>query len=270
MTTMLLLIDGLRPDAISPDRTPRLAALAAEGTTALTARCPLPSLTLPVHVSLFTGVPASEHGITSNVWRPEARRFRGLFDLVAAAGGTTASFYDWEPLRDLGAPGSLHHGFFRAVNRRADGDDIVADAVVAHLTNGCADFVFVYLGTVDETGHDHGWMSEPYLDQSTRVDAAVGRIVDALPEDAHLVVTADHGGHGLHHGEGVEEDRRVPMIFRGPRFRSPGIVEEPATTLDLTPTLGHLLGLPPEPAWTGRPLDVFSTAPRKTEEGRNP
>lgn len=270
MTTLLLLIDGLRPDAITPAHSPRLAGLAVAGTNAVAARCCLPSLTLPVLVGLFTGVPATEHGVVSNIWRPRARRFRGLFDLVAISGGSTASFYNWEPLRDLGAPGSLHHGFFRAVNRSPGGDDIIAGAVVEHLGNGSADFIFAYLGTLDETGHDHGWMSEPYLRQLGRVDSAVGRIIDALPTEAHLVVTADHGGHGIHHAAGTEADRRIPMIFRGPRFRSAGSLTSRATTLDLAPTIGHLLGLPSEPGWTGRRLDVFSTERRKTEKRRKP
>ncbi|HET9222764.1 MAG TPA: alkaline phosphatase family protein, partial [Roseiflexaceae bacterium] len=107
MTVVLVLIDGLRPDAIDAARTPRLAGLRERGAATMRASSVMPSITLPCHTSIFHSVPPTRHGITSNEWQPMARPLPGLFDLAHAASKRCAFFYNWEQLRDIGRPGSL-------------------------------------------------------------------------------------------------------------------------------------------------------------------
>ena len=63
MTVVLILIDGLRPDAIDAARSP--AARPARPRRRDNARqSVMPSVTLPCHTSIFHSVPPARHGIT--------------------------------------------------------------------------------------------------------------------------------------------------------------------------------------------------------------
>ncbi|WP_431312400.1 alkaline phosphatase family protein [Sphingomonas natans] len=64
---LLISLDGLRPGDVTAQRTPRLAALAREGTHAKGVTGVLPTLTYPSHTTLVTGVSPAEHGIANNL-----------------------------------------------------------------------------------------------------------------------------------------------------------------------------------------------------------
>ncbi len=66
MRAILILLDGLRPDLVTPDRMPRLAALAAAGTRFAHARSVFPSETRVATPSLLTGCRPAAHGLTAN------------------------------------------------------------------------------------------------------------------------------------------------------------------------------------------------------------
>jgi arylsulfatase A-like enzyme len=86
------------------------------------------------------------------------------------------------------------------------------------------------------------------------VDAQIGVLVGELKraklwERTAIVITADHGEsfgeHGAtNHGANIHEElTRVPMIIRVPGAR-PRVVKEPASGIDVTPTVLDILGLP--------------------------
>jgi arylsulfatase A-like enzyme len=53
--------------------------------------------------------------------------------------------------------------------------------------------VYAYYSGVDEVAHAHGLESAHYPAELTATDRLVGEVLDALPDDVALVVTADHG-----------------------------------------------------------------------------
>lgn len=249
---VLILIDGLRPDAIAPADCPNLKRLIARGAATLQASSVMPSMTLPCHTSIFHSVPPTRHGISSNIWTPMARPLPGLFEHAKAAGKRCAFLYNWEELRDLGRPGSLDFAFFRNSAYQHDGDDIIAAEAARALPPGGHDFAFVYLGTVDTAGHYYGWMSAGYMAQIATVDRALGAIVAALPADTTYLVQSDHGGHERNHGTDVPEDMTIPWLVAGPGIRAGHTIAAPVSLLDTAPTLARLLGLGPHPEWEGR------------------
>ena len=111
---VLFLVDGMRPDGLQQADTPVMDGLIASGAHTLAGRTVMPSITLPCTTSLFLAVPPERHGITTNTWVSPERPVAGLIDAVHQAGGRTASFYNWEQLRDLSRPGSLAASFFLA------------------------------------------------------------------------------------------------------------------------------------------------------------
>jgi predicted AlkP superfamily pyrophosphatase or phosphodiesterase len=55
------------------------------------------------------------------------------------------------------------------------------------------DFAFIYVGTVDTSGHDHGWMSERYLKQLEHVDGLLGGFFNTLPTEYTTILHSDRG-----------------------------------------------------------------------------
>lgn len=261
MTVLFFMLDGLRPDAIAPGRTPTIAGLAVGGASTLRARSVMPSITLPCHMSLFHSVPPQRHGITDNVFIPMARPVPGLVEAASRAGKRCGFFYNWEELRDLTRPGHLAHAFFVNASHLFDGDDAVADEASRVLSRGALDFAFVYFGTIDTAGHAFGWMSEQYLQQTARVDALVSRVLAAAGPGASFVLQADHGGHERTHGTEWDEDMLIPWIASGPSVRPGHTIESGIGLMDTAPTLARMLGIAPHAAWEGHIVEeIFHDA----------
>lgn len=256
---IFVMIDGLRPDALSAADCSALNAFRIRGAATLAARSIMPSITLPCHMSIFHSVPPTRHGVTTNVYQPMARPLPGLIDHAKVHQKKCSAIYNWEPLRDVGRPETLEYSWYRNVSYQADGDDLVTDAAIQHLNASKPDFAFVYLGTVDTAGHHYGWMSEGYLQQAERVDRNFARLLAALPETAHVLVHADHGGHDRSHGTDSPEDMTIPWMVCGPRIAQGHTIQAAVSLLDTAPTLANLLGIPAHREWEGCCVDeVFA------------
>ena len=254
--TILVMIDGVRPDALLLSNCPNLDHLRTHGASTLQASSVMPSITLPCHATIFHSVPPARHGITTNTWTPMARPVPGLVDIARNAGLRSAFFHNWEPLRDLNMPGNLAFSYFRD-NCYTDphGDQVIADEAVRYIHTDRPDFAFVYFGTVDVAGHNYGWMSSRYLEQLSRVDGSLGTLLGALPTDYAVFVNSDHGGHERSHGADIPEDMTVPWIAAGPGIRQGLEIQLPVSLLDTAPTIARLLGLKPHTDWEGRCID---------------
>lgn len=257
---VFVMIDGVRPDAIAASDCPTLTAMQAEGAWTMQATSVMPSITLPCHMSIFHSVPPTRHGITTNEWVPMARPLPGLFDLAHAAGRRCASFYNWEPLRNLSRPESLDFAFYcDAYQRLPDADTVIATEAVRHMTNDRPDFGFVYFGTVDIAGHVAGWMSDAYLAQLARVDGALGLLMAGLPPDTSYLVHSDHGGHERTHGNDIPEDMTIPWLVKGPSIRRGHQIQQAVNLIDTAPTLAKLLRLTPHRDWEGMCINEIFT-----------
>ncbi len=253
MIVMLTVIDGLRPDAIAAADCPNLKALLQRSAYTLHARTVLPCITLPCHMSMFHGVPPTRHGVTSNDWQPMARPLPGLVDVAKPAGKRCAFFTSWEPLRDLSRPGALFYSVYVDNLIDLDADLRVAEAAAKAIQTNPIDFAFVYLGVVDNVGHDFGWMSDAYLAEVAKADRALGILLDALSDREHaLLLQADHGGHERFHGLDIPEDMEIPWMVSGMGIRRGYEIPSPVTILDTAPTLARLLGVTPHAQWEGR------------------
>lgn len=253
---VLFVVDGMRPDGLLQADTPTLDRLMATGATTLRARAVMPSVTLPCHMSLFLGVDPRRHGITTNTWTPQARPVPGLFGVLRSAGRVSASFYNWEQLRDLSRPGSLDAAFFLDNCHYAEGtgDLKLAELASRWLRENPADFAFVYLGYTDIAGHDHGWMTAPYLRAIANADLCIGLVLEALPRDTVVIVTSDHGGHEQTHGTDMDQDMIIPLILSEPGMPSGVTIERTVGLIDAAPTIARLFGIEGPDDWSGEPL----------------
>jgi predicted AlkP superfamily pyrophosphatase or phosphodiesterase len=90
MTVILVIVDGLRPDAIHRVHSPHFDELMRNGAISLTARSVNPSVTLPAHMTAFHSVPPERHGVLDNTDRPLRHLGPGLFEQVHAESDSAA------------------------------------------------------------------------------------------------------------------------------------------------------------------------------------
>jgi predicted AlkP superfamily pyrophosphatase or phosphodiesterase len=253
MTTILVSIDGVRPDALVAANCPHINGLRQCGSWTFKARSVMPSITLPCHMSTFHSVPPSRHGITTNDWQPMARPLPGLVEQANAANRKAAFFYNWDPLRNLCTPLQLHFSYFRnnTYSDLENGDKVIAAEAVRYLASDNPDFAFVYLSTADTAGHMYNWMSDGYLQQVERVDAAFGVLLEGIPTGFTLLVHSDHGGHERTHGTDSPEDMLIPWLIMGPGIRQGHEIEAAVSLLDTAPTLAAIMDIPAHRDWEG-------------------
>ncbi len=253
---LLVMIDGLRPDAIAAVGCTTLTDLQRRGASTLKARSVMPSVTLPCHMSIFHSVPPTRHGVVTNDWMPMARPIPGLVEQAHAEGLHTAFFYNWEQLRNLSLPGRLNYSYFRKTVRLfPHGDDTTVDVALDYISAEQPDFSFVYLGTTDEMGHVTGWMADGYLKQVAHVDVQLGRLLAGIGDEYTVLVQADHGGHDRSHGTEMDEDMNIPWIIAGPGIRQGHTISRPVSLIDTAPTLARVLGVPVAEDWEGTCVD---------------
>lgn len=252
---LLILVDGMRPDALEACGHPFIERLKSESASTLEATTVMPSVTLPCHMSLFHSVPPQRHGIIDNVYTPQVRPIAGLFEQLQQHGKTGGMFYNWEQLRDVSRPGSLAHSCFISGTAYTyeETNDMLTNEAIVYISEHRPDFVFFYLGNVDEVGHRHGWMSEAYIQSVHESWASIERIVSGLPQDYAVIVTADHGGHDRTHGTDLPEDMTVPLLIRS-RFTTPASPIRKANIIDIAPTITAIIGIPANSDWEGRSL----------------
>jgi predicted AlkP superfamily pyrophosphatase or phosphodiesterase len=254
---VLIVADGLRPDAINCVPTPCIDDLRAEGSSCWHAITVRPSGTLTCHASMFFSVPHAMHGVEGERWPSPRFAVPGIADLVIERGGTVDLFYSWAPLRQItvGESRQARHHYQTVVD--PDDDLALAADASARIGTGRATLTFVYLQTPDLIGHDQGWMSAPYLDCVRTIDRAVGMIVDAAiagEEDTAVLFLADHGGVGRGHTVECTEVITIPWLVAGPGVRRGHRIAGPVGIMDTAPTIARLLGIAPPPDWQGKAI----------------
>ena len=221
--TVLISIDGFRPDYLGRGVTPNLSRLAAEGVSA--GMLPsFPSKTFPNHWTLVTGLRPDRTGIVANTMEDPARpgeTFTMTTDdpfwwnaaepiLVTAekAGIRTAAMFwpgasvGWGGTRATAWPhevtGGTRPSDWWPYGEAVSGAGRVR-AVLDWMRRPAAirpRFVTLYFDTVDTAGHQFGPDDPRTTAAIADVDARIGELVAGLAQlgqPADLVIVADHG-----------------------------------------------------------------------------
>lgn len=221
--TILVSIDGFRPDYLHQGNSPRLDALAATGTSAAM-RPSFPSKTFPNHWTLVTGDRPDTHGITANNMEDPARpgeKFTMATDdpfwwntaspiwVDAEKQGVRTATMFW-PGSNVGWGGTKAKDWPYAItgdtrpedwqqfNQVVSGTQRV-NAILDYVRRPAPirpQFLTLYFDTVDTAGHDHG-PSAPETAEAVRdVDGYIGMLVDglaAMGQPVNLIIVSDHG-----------------------------------------------------------------------------
>ena len=251
---ILISIDGMRPDGLKACGNPYLKELEEMCSYTYNASSMTPSVTFPCHFSMTHSVTPQRHGILSNTYVPQVRPVKGIFEKVSAAGGVSAMFYGWEPLRDIALPGSLKFSTYINAYALESSDTVLTDEAEKLILNHKPDFVFLYMVETDEKGgHDNGWMSDEYLRRINIAISNVKRMIDNFGDEYSVIIMADHGGHDRSHGSNLPDDMIIPLFFYGPNF-APGEIIDNTSLLDIAPTIADIMGIQSDSDWEGKSL----------------
>jgi predicted AlkP superfamily pyrophosphatase or phosphodiesterase len=260
---VLVVLDGLRPDAVDAFDLTHVADLAARGAATFTACTVTPSVTAAAMASLFTGVAPARHGVVSD--RFHVPRRHGPIDplprVLAAAGFASSVF--------IGSVPRLYAGLARQIARQLGVERAVcsgetARAIVATARATLAEqrrgLIVMHWPDADRAGHEHGWMSRAYEAGARAMDAALGDLVSALSRDDDVgtlvIALADHGGGGAvvnDHDSTHPADQTIPIILAGAGVEA-GPLADAVTLLDVPPTVLWALGVACPSTYEGRAL----------------
>jgi arylsulfatase A-like enzyme len=258
---VVISLDGARPDGIRQAPSPNIEALAARGAVAWQASTVYPSVTLPAHASMLTGLDISEHGLSDNdsIYPCPVITAPTFVTQAGEAGYRTAMVVGKEKLCRFHQSEAVDYTFAR------EGDRSVVDRAL-ELLNGGYEVLFLQFPNPDYFGHSTSWMSATYLSEMRNTDRQVGRVLAALDElnlmdETLVILTADHGGHDMEHGQNIPEDMTIPWIIAGPGVVAGTELGDDIRVTDTAITVLWALGLPlPENAG-GRPvIEAFGAA----------
>jgi hypothetical protein len=263
----VLLVDGLGHQLIARAApvAPGLADLAAgraHGATARVITAGFPSTTPTSLASLGTGAPPGAHGLVGFSLRvPESGRLLNHLDW-----GDDPDPLRWQPLPTLfqraEAAGVPAHVVSRPAfagtgltvaayrgGRYAGAEDVdgLADRMLALIREATRPtLVYGYHPDLDKAGHQYGLNSPQWMAAAAEVDRLLGLLVDGLPPEAALMVTADHGQVDVPPGHrfDIDGDDRLRAGVRAvagePRMRM--VYTEPGAAADVLAAWREVLG----------------------------
>ncbi len=254
---IVVVIDGCRLDRFREAEKPYLEKMMEGGTVYESVETVYPARTVVCFSSMLTGAAPAAHGITSNLVLKLGLKVESVFDV----------------LRRAGKRGRLV-GIAHLID--AFGDDVASVTSVAHndkidqnliaaargeMETHDPELLVLQLLAVDQNGHVRGTAYPEYGERIEITDRLIEGFMAwcedrGYLEDAAVILMADHGqGRGIGaHGHLSEGERFVPFAMWGSGVAGGRVVEEPASILDLAPTICYLLGVKPPKGSTGRVL----------------
>ncbi len=263
----ILSFDQAGPADIANAEMPFYKRLAAEGAHTWEAYTIVPSITLPSHVSMLTGVGIQKHQVLWNDWdvtKPPLA-VPTIFRFAKEQGLGTAMIVSKSKFNTLGLSGFLD-AYVTPEDYRSAG---IAAAFVELLKTQRPNLCFIHFGDPDRAGHAFGVTSPEKKQALAECDAALRTVVEAvnaagIGESSVFILTADHGGHDVvnkegktvgTHGSADKVDVTIPWIVWGKGVKPGFTITRPVMIYDTAATALWVLGLPvPESFW-GRPVE---------------
>lgn len=270
----IISFDQAAPSNIAAAEMPLFKAMAAEGAHTWEAFTIVPSLTLPSHTSMLTGVGVQKHQVSWNEFdATKPLTVPTIFQLAKARGLRTAMVASKSKFKTFEQAGGLDT-FVIPEDYLCKGIAAAAAEVVKKETPA---LFFIHFGDPDFTGHKYGVNSPEKMKALAECDAALRVIRDAIAaagiaDSSVIILTADHGGHDRTpaeladmerrgilpqigtHGDARSDDVIIPWVVWGKGVKPGATITAPVLQYDTAATALWLLGIPlPESLW-GRPI----------------
>ncbi len=259
--------DQASPAGIAKADMPVFKEMATKGAHTWEAYTIVPSLTLPSHTSMLTGVGIQKHQIDWNTYQPEKGQVKvpTIFGLAKEKGLSTAMFVAKEKFQHLNLPGTVDVFVYPK-------DDESCGSVARHFAEQVVtlkpNLCFVHFGDPDVKGHEFGIDSPQKMQAYADTDKALKVLRDAvaqagIADSSVFILTADHGCHDIKdangitrgtHGSSSTDDVTIPWVAWGKGVKEGKTITAPVLQYDTAATALWLLGVPiPEGFW-GRPV----------------
>lgn len=277
---LVITLDTTRPDHLapyagtaSPFETPNLGRLASQGVLFERALATAP-VTLPTHVSMFTGLDPPRHGVRNNGTHYLSSDQLTLAEVLQDRGFVTAAFVSAAVLDrryGLDQGFSLYDDDLSAGSprkARLNAERPAAQTVQAarrwlDQIDGAERF-FLWLHLFDPhapyeppSPWRERFRDRPYDGEIAAMDAAIGSLLEhprlANRQDHVVVVIGDHGESLGEHGESThamliyDATLRIPWLMRLPVGGDGRRIAQSVSQIDLFPTLVELLLDDPPP-----------------------
>ncbi len=271
----IISLDGAKPAVIAESEAPTLKKIAAEGAVTWQASTIFPSITLPSHTSMLTGVGPDKHKILWNGYTPIKGfvKVPTVFSLLRAAdpNAVSAMFVGKMKFRHLWLKGSLDVFDFggpqsaapiaggQEVEKDKKPSQMVAKQAVAWLKENKPRLAFIHFADIDTAGHKDGWGSPQQKEALKVTDQALWQVWQAIKDagiadSSVMLVSADHGGHDKTHGLDIPDDMIIPWVAWGKGVKKNFTITDKVTTYDTAATALWLLDVPLPTEFDGKPV----------------
>ncbi len=253
---VLITIDTLRADHLgcygykSPT-SPNLDRFAKEAQLFLNAYTAVP-LTLPSHATMLTGLYPEHHGIRDNAHFPLPKS-EMVQQTLKRAGYHTYAIVSAAPLSagfGLNRGFDIYHDEFDGAERKADE---TTNFALQQLKDSKAPY-FLWVHYFDphteyeppET-YRKKFPQSPYDGEIAFVDAQISKLLQAVGQNAAVIIAADHGESLGEHEESTHAvfvynaTLHVPLLVRVPGVK-PAVRKDPVSLADIGPTILELAG----------------------------
>jgi predicted AlkP superfamily pyrophosphatase or phosphodiesterase len=216
----------------------------------------LPSVSRPMYETIHTGLPASEHGIVSNLVVRRSTQPNIFLAAIEAGKKTAAAAYYWyselynrspfDRIEDREVDDSslpIQHGRFYTQDDYPDVELFATSMMLARKYN--PDYLLVHPMGMDNMGEKYGAGSGEYQRQAVRQDMWLAAFIPEWLEKGYIIlVTGDHGMSAFgHHGGTTPDVREVPLYLMGKNLVGKGETNEVVSQLQIAPTICRLLDI---------------------------
>jgi arylsulfatase A-like enzyme/Flp pilus assembly protein TadD len=253
---VLITIDTLRADHLGcygykSSTSPNLDLFAKQGVLFQNAFTAVP-LTLPSHATMLTGLYPQHHGIRDNAHFPLTKS-EMVQQTLKRYGYSTNAIVSGAPLASgfgLNRGFDSYHDEFPGAERKADATTNLALQEIKTFRPP----YFLWVHYFDPHAEyeppesfKNKFPNAPYDGEIAFVDSQISRLVEAVGQNAFVIIVADHGESLGEHQETTHAvfvynaTLHVPLLIRGSGLK-PEIRKDPVSLTDITPTILQLAG----------------------------
>lgn len=254
---LLVIVDGLRSEAIETCGHNGIKELMRTGSSTLKLKGCNPGTTIPAIASMYYGMPPERHKIISKNWSSQYYNsdypVDSPFDIASSLGGRCCIFTDSDDIRDIHRPRAVHRVYYMKPRYNKHlwcmrNEEKLTEKALKYAIEFSPDLACIYFSYPDIARRTYGENSKEYLQAVANASICIERMHsdEGFGERYVVIITSTQGS---------EEcgSANIPLILHGHRCPKGKTIEE-AGVLDIAPTISNLLGIGSDPSWEGRSL----------------
>jgi predicted AlkP superfamily pyrophosphatase or phosphodiesterase len=283
---VLIGIDGLLQACINESKNLESSweYMISAGSYTFTARSTIAAYSAPGWSSILCGTPSEHSGITVNNWVPtnyfqrknkisyhqgEDVPLNCIFEEIKKQNKDliNVSMYNWDWFIFLGnkvIPNTIDDEYYimsEEYNEAYEKDDIIYKRAKS-LMKSDFNFMFVYFGSLDTTGHNDRYCSPKYIKRLSDINEYIAGLFEEMKqigilEETYVIITTDHGAgyNTLDHALQQDDNLIIPWLIKGPGIKKNYKIKANVRLMDTSPTILKILGLRQTKIWRGTSVD---------------